>query len=168
MAERDGQDDGADKRDDDPKHDAKGSSGDGADDGDRSEDDDDSDDSDDDEDDGKPSLFRRPLFWIILIVVVAVLVIGGVLWWLHARQYESTDDAFVDAHVVRLAPEVGGRLVSVADVDNRHVEAGRLLAVIEPNGRDAQLGEARANVTQAEAQYRQSLAQVDAAQAAAA
>ena len=125
---------------------------------------------DQDRDDGgddKPSLFRRPLFWIILLVVVVVLVVGGFLYWRHARQYESTDDAFVDAHIVRLAPEVGGRLVAVADVDNRQVRAGRLLAVIEPNGRESQLGEARANVQQAQAQYRQALAQIEVAVAAA-
>ena len=127
--------------------------------------------TDDDQDrdvegDDKPSLFRRPLFWIILVVVVVVLVVGGFLYWRHARQFESTDDAFVDAHIVRLAPEVGGRLVAVADVDNRQVRAGHLLAVIEPNGRESQLGEARANVRQAQAQYRQALAQVEVAVAA--
>ena len=111
----------------------------------------------------KPSIFKKPLFWIILIVVVAALVIGGVLYYLHARQYESTDDAFVDTHIVRLAPQVGGTLVQVANVDNRHVDAGTLLAVIQPNGPEAQLGEAEANVKQAEAQVAEARAQVTAA-----
>ncbi|MBJ6123690.1 HlyD family secretion protein [Sphingomonas mollis] len=111
----------------------------------------------------KPSLFRKPLFWIILIGVVAVLVIGGVLYWLDARQYESTDDAFVDTHIVRLAPQVAGTLVQVADLDNRHVQAGRLLAVIKASGRDAQVAEAQANEQQARAQFAQAQAQVTAA-----
>ena len=117
------------------------------------------------EDEKKKSLFKRPLFWIILAIVVAAIVIGGTLYYLHARKYESTDDAFVDAHIVRLAPQVAGTLVQVADVDNRHVEPGRLLAVIEPSGRDAQLSEAQANVAQAQAQYAQSLSQISAARA---
>ena len=128
---------------------------------------DDDDDDDDDSDDGskekKPSLFKKPLFWIILIAVVIVLVIGGTLYYLHARQYESTDDAFVDAHIVRIAPQVAGTLVSVANIDNRHVEPGRLLAVIEPSGPQAQVAEARANVVQAQAGVQQALAQVSAA-----
>src|SRR3546814_16244487 len=82
----------------------------------------------------KPSLFRRPLFWIILIVVVAAIVIGGLLYYLDARQYESTDDAYVDALIVRLAPTVGGTLKAVADLANRNVEDGRLLAVFQPSG----------------------------------
>lgn len=122
----------------------------------------------DDADDGdngkkKPSIFKRPLFWIILVVVVAALVIGGTLYYLHARQFESTDDAFVDTHIVRISAQSPGRLVQVADLDNRHIAAGRLLAVIEPSGPEAQLAEARANVVQAQAQVQQALAQVSAA-----
>ncbi|HVI99535.1 MAG TPA: HlyD family secretion protein [Sphingomonas sp.] len=114
----------------------------------------------------KPSLFRKPLFWIILIAVAAVIVVGALLYWLDARQYESTDDAFVDAHIVRLAPTVGGTLKAVANLDNRHVDAGRLLAVIEPSGPEAQLAEAQAGVQQAIAQSEQAKAQVVAAEAA--
>ena len=119
----------------------------------------------DHKDDGpkKPSLFKRPLFWIILVCVVAALVIGGTLYYLHARQYESTDDAFVDAHIVRIAAQNAGQLIEVAELDNRHVDAGRLLAVIQPSGPEAQLAEARANVVQAQAQVEQALAQVSAA-----
>ncbi len=123
-------------------------------------------DSDEDKaDDKKPSVFKKPLFWIILVIVVGGLIIGGVLYWLHARQFESTDDAFVDTHIVRLAPQVAGTLVQVADIDNRHVEAGRLLAVIKASGRDAQVAEAQANESQARAQFAQAQAQVTAAEA---
>ena len=113
----------------------------------------------------KKSLFKKPLFWIILIAVVAAIAIGGTLYYLNARQYESTDDAFVDAHIVRLAAQEAGTLTQVANVDNRHVKAGTLLAVIEPSGQVDRLDEAQANVQQAREQYRQQLAQVDSAQA---
>jgi membrane fusion protein (multidrug efflux system) len=126
---------------------------------------DESDDDKADGDDKKPSVFKKPLFWIILVIVVGGLIIGGVLYWLHARQFESTDDAFVDTHIVRLAPQVAGTLVQVADIDNRHVEAGRLLAVIKASGRDAQVAEAQANESQARAQFAQAQAQVTAAEA---
>ena len=124
---------------------------------------DDADDEADGDDEKKPSIFRKPLFWIILIAVVAALVIGGVLYWLHARQFESTDDAFVDSHIVRLSPQVGGQLVQVANVDNRHVDAGTLLAVVQPTGPEAQLAQSQAEVKQAQAQYAQALAQVESA-----
>ncbi|VVT10777.1 Secretion protein HlyD [Sphingomonas aurantiaca] len=123
------------------------------------------DESDESDDDKKPSVFQKPMFWIILVIVVGALIIGGVFYWLHARQFESTDDAFVDTHIVRLAPQVAGTLVQVADIDNRHVEAGRLLAVIKASGRDAQVAEAQANEQQSRAQFAQAQAQVTAAEA---
>jgi membrane fusion protein (multidrug efflux system) len=123
------------------------------------------DESEESEDDKKPSVFQKPLFWIILVIVVGALILGGVFYWLHARQFESTDDAFVDTHIVRLAPQVAGTLVQVADIDNRHVEAGRLLAVIKASGRDAQVAEAQANEQQSRAQFAQAQAQVTAAEA---
>ena len=113
----------------------------------------------------KQSVFNRPVFWIILVCVAAVLVIGALLYWLHARQYESTDDAFIDAHIVRIAPQVSGTLIQVADLDNRHVAAGQLLAVIGASGPQARLTEADANAKQALAQFEQSRAQVAAAEA---
>lgn len=125
----------------------------------------DKDDGKEDDTPRKPSLLRKPLFWIILAVVVAAAVVGSVLYYLDARQYESTDDAFVDAHIVRIAPTVAGTLKEVADLDNKHVEAGRLLAVIQASGPEARVEEAGANVKQAEAQLEQARAQVAAAQA---
>jgi membrane fusion protein (multidrug efflux system) len=128
--------------------------------------DDGADDEDAENDQGEPkkkSLFKRPIFWIILVVVVAIIAIGGTLYYLHARQYQSTDDAFVDAHIVRISAQNAGQLVQVADLDNRHVDAGRLLAVIQPSGPQAQLAEANANVAQAQAQVQQALAQVSSA-----
>jgi len=104
-------------------------------------------------------IYRRPFFWV-LILVAGVAIVGGTLYYLHAREFESTDDAFVDAHIVRIAPEVAGTLIDVANLDNRHVQAGQLLAVIKPTGPEAQLAEARAGVDQAQAQLQQAQAQV--------
>ena len=113
----------------------------------------------------KPSLFSKPLFWIVLIGVVGAIAIGGTLYYLHARQYESTDDAFVDAHIVRISPTVSGTLRFVADADNRHVDPGQLLAVIDAPGSEARVSEAGANAAQAQAQLDQAQAQIVAAQA---
>ena len=123
------------------------------------------DDEDKDEQDNKPPLYKRPLFWIIAGVVAAILIVGGVLYWLHARKYVSTDDAFVDAHIVRIAAQVAGQLTRVPDHDNRHVNQGTLLAVIEPGTPVTQLQQAQAQVAQADAQIQQAEAQVISARA---
>jgi membrane fusion protein (multidrug efflux system) len=122
----------------------------------------------DKEEDTGPPLYERPLFWIIGGIVLFVAIVGGILWWLHARQYESTDDAFVDTHIVRVAPEVPGILIWVASADNRHVKPGDLLAVIKPAGPQAQLEQAQADVKQAAASIAQAQAQLQVARADAA
>lgn len=127
------------------------------------------DDSADDEGDDKPSglpLYKRPLFWIVGGGIALILIVGGLLWWLHARQYQSTDDAFIDTHIVRIAAQVSGQLVRVPDGDNRHVRKGQLLAVIEPGQPEAQVAEAVAGVAQADAAIEQAEARVLSAQAA--
>lgn len=133
---------------------------------DASDDDDDASDDDGDsgdDDDGRPPLYKRPIFWIVVAIVAAVLITGGVLYWLHARRFESTDDAFIDAHIVRIAAQENGRLTLVAPLDNRHVKAGQLLAVIEPGTAQATRAEAVAGIAEADAQIKQAEAGVLAA-----
>jgi membrane fusion protein, multidrug efflux system len=120
---------------------------------------------DEGEEDGPP-LYKRPIFWIVLAMVAAILIVGGILYWLHARKYTSTDDAFVDAHIVRIAAQTSGQLTRVVDKDNRHVDQGQLLAVIEPGQPEAQLAEAQAGVAQADAAIEQAQAKVVSALAA--
>src|SRR5262249_26850014 len=108
--------------------------------------------------DSRP-IWQKPFFWVVVVVALAALI-GGTLHYQYSHQFESTDDAFVDAHIVRIAPEISGTLVSVANLDNRHVKAGELLAVIKPSGPEAQLAEANAGVDQALAQLQQAQAQV--------
>jgi membrane fusion protein (multidrug efflux system) len=117
------------------------------------------------EQDEGPPLYKKPLFWIVLIAVAVMLIVGGILFWLHERQYASTDDAFVDAHIVRIAAEVQGKLIHVAAIDNRHVAAGTLLATIEPYASAASLDQARAQAAQADAGIEQAQAQVVSARA---
>ena len=80
----------------------------------------------------KQSRLRRPIVLLVLGIVVLALIIGGVLWWLHARRYESTDDAFIDVHMTRVAPQVAGRVLRVAVDDNQEVKRGDLLVEIDP------------------------------------
>ena len=62
----------------------------------------------------KQSRLRRPMVLVIIGIVALVVIIGGVLWWLNARRYESTDDSFIDVHMTRVAPQVAGRVRRVA------------------------------------------------------
>jgi membrane fusion protein, multidrug efflux system len=110
----------------------------------------------------KPSLGDRlRQHWMLttigLIALVVCLVIG-VLYWLDARHYESTDDAFVDARSFSVSAKVGGYVTDVMVTDNQHVDSGAVLAQIDTRDYVAARDQAQAQVEQAEA----NIANVDA------
>jgi len=114
----------------------------------------------------KSNPLKNPKVLVIGAIVIVVLLIGGFFYWLHARQYVSTDDAFVDTHVVRLAPQVSGQVMRVLVGDNAVVRAGQVLVEIDSSTVRAQLDQAQAQRGQAIAQIGQAQAQVGVSQAA--
>lgn len=91
--------------------------------------------------------------FLIFFIVLALAVTGAVFWWLHSRQFESTDDAQVDAHLNPITSRVDGTIIKVYVEDNQPVKAGQSL--VDLDSRDfkisldqalAQLGQARSMV----------------------
>ncbi len=112
-------------------------------------------------DDKQPmSRGRKWLYGQIGGAVLLALIVGGVLYWLHARPYESTDDAFIDGFMSQIAPQVAGRVTSLAVRDNEMVKAGQLLVEIDPRDQQVKLDQARAQRANAVAQADQARAQV--------
>ena len=114
----------------------------------------------------KKGLLQRPVTLVILVIAVLALLIGGVLYWLHARQFQSTDDAFIDTHLIRLAPRISGRVSDVLVEDNQRVQAGQAVIKLDPFDQQTQLAQAQAQKAQAQAQIDQAQAMLvqDAAQ----
>jgi membrane fusion protein, multidrug efflux system len=113
----------------------------------------------------KGGLFRRPAIRIAAVVLIAAVVVAGVIWWLIARQYEDTDDAFIDTHIVQVAPQIGGRIAHIMVNDNQEVRKGQLLVEIDPSDEIARLNQTLAQEHQAETQLGQANAQVGVSQA---
>ena len=61
----------------------------------------------------KKSVFSNPWVKYGGIALLIVLVIAGIVWWLIARQYEDTDDAFIDTHIVHISPQIAGQVIAV-------------------------------------------------------
>src|SRR5437588_3528948 len=51
----------------------------------------------------KRRLYKRPGFLIGAIVLVLLAAFFGIRYWLYARSHESTDDAFIDGHIVQVS-----------------------------------------------------------------
>ena len=85
----------------------------------------------------------------ILIVILAALV---AMWlWHHYERSPWTRDGRVRADVVRVTPDIGGLVTSVAVKDNQPVRAGQLLFVIDQPRYSLAVEQARAGVAAAQA-----------------
>jgi membrane fusion protein (multidrug efflux system) len=94
----------------------------------------------------------HPLRKILIIAGVAVLLIVGLVWWLHARHFEDTDDALVDGHTSGLASRISGTVVAVYSEDNQRVQAGQVVADLDPRDYQMAMEQARAQLSQAQKQ----------------
>ncbi len=88
---------------------------------------------------------------VVLLAVLGAAAVGAGGWALAHRGLESTDDAQIDAEIVALAPRTSGVVVKVGFEDNDRVEAGRVLAELDPEPAKAKLAQAEANLEGARA-----------------
>ncbi len=73
--------------------------------------------------------------------------------------FESTDDAFIEAHVTPIAPQIAGQVVSLLVADNQEVHQGDLLLAIDARDAQAQLDQAHAGRDAADSRLVQAQAQ---------
>lgn len=107
----------------------------------------------------KPRRFyQSPWFKLAAVLIVVALIVGGVIWWLNARQFEDTDDAFIDTHIVHVAPQIAGQVIAIRVTDNELVHRGQVIADLNPQDEAARLAQAQAQGAQAETQLQQVLA----------
>src|SRR5262249_35442 len=100
----------------------------------------------------RPRLVRWA-FWCAAAGLAAVAVYFGIPWWTYRLAHSITDDAFVEAHIVNVAPEmVSGRIVRFLVEENDRVEQGQVLAEIEPVHYRDQVEQARGKLELAEAE----------------
>lgn len=100
---------------------------------------------------------RRNIFAGIGVLAAAAAV--GIYYVSFVAPYEFTDDAFVEAHVTPIAPQVAGRVLSVLVEDNQEVKQGDVLVQVDPSDYQAKLDEAKANLAAAQSRLNQARAQ---------
>jgi membrane fusion protein (multidrug efflux system) len=91
----------------------------------------------------------------IVIAVVILLIIGGSLFYWHSTFSEDTDDAQVDGDLYQVSSRVTGQVIDVKVKDDEFVQAGQLIAEIDPKDYQVAFDQAQANLASAEADYTQ-------------
>jgi membrane fusion protein, multidrug efflux system len=95
----------------------------------------------------KKSPSKRASRWILLALAMVALA-GGSMWWLHAQNYENTDDAQIEGHLDLVSTRISGTVTYINPLveDTHFVEAGTLLLELDPRDYAAELEHAKANL----------------------
>jgi membrane fusion protein (multidrug efflux system) len=97
---------------------------------------------------------------VSLIVLAILALVLGSSYLLFAMSRESTDDAFIQGHIVSASARVDGHITRVYVQDNQWVEKGDLLAELDERDFQVSVDLASAAMSAAQASAEQSRAQV--------
>ncbi len=91
---------------------------------------------------------RKRMMTLLVVVIVIAAIAYGLYYFLVARFYESTDDAYVNGNVVQITPQVTGTVIAVNADDTQSIRTGQPL--VQPDAADARvaLQQAEANLAQ--------------------
>lgn len=107
---------------------------------------------------------RRPDRRTVMMGIGAVLLLGliawGVRWWFVGRFIQSTDDAYLQADSVTVAPKVSGYVTEVYVADNQAVTAGQELVRLDGRQYQAILEQATAAIAARKADIERGNAQL--------
>jgi membrane fusion protein (multidrug efflux system) len=74
----------------------------------------------------------KKLTWIIFFLLMILVAVGVTFYVVYSERYPSTDDSYVQAHVVNIAPQVSGSVNTVLVKNQQFVKKGQLLFTIDP------------------------------------
>jgi len=94
----------------------------------------------------KPGMRRRTLLLTGGAILLIIGAVWGLRWWTVGRFIESTDDAYLQADSVTIAPKVSGYVAEVYVADNQSVKAGEPLVRLDRRQYQAVLEQANATI----------------------
>ena len=99
--------------------------------------------------DTRPEYLKKRV--LVPSITGIIFLICGLFYAVHTVYYKSTDDAFIEGHVITVAPRVSGPVLHLNIEDNQDVKKGDLLLEIDPNDYQAKLRETKAKLEEAKA-----------------
>jgi membrane fusion protein (multidrug efflux system) len=91
--------------------------------------------------------------WLVIAAVAAIAALLAIIPAVRfSLAHESTDDAFIDGHIISIASKVAGQVTAVYVEDNQLVKAGEALVDIDPRDYQAKVAEQRGKLAAAVAE----------------
>ena len=97
---------------------------------------------------------RKILLISVAILVLIVSILWFAYWFLVARNYQSTDDAYVAGNVIQITPQVSGTVVEINADDTDYVNQSKVLVRLDPTDADVALKQSEAELAQSVRQAR--------------
>lgn len=101
------------------------------------------------EEDDRPSYQKKRV--IVPAITAIIFFLTGVYFMVNSIYYQSTDDAFVEGHIVSIAPRVSGPVEKMYISDNLPVKKNQLLLEIDPSDYAVKLAQSKAKLAEAKA-----------------
>jgi len=111
----------------------------------------------------KPDTGRRQQLFTLLGAVIVLAAIAYFFYWLLvASHHVATDDAYINADVALVTPQVAGSIIAAPITDTKPVKKGDILVVIDPSDYKIALASAKATLDQTSRQVQGDFANNDA------
>jgi membrane fusion protein (multidrug efflux system) len=97
----------------------------------------------------RPANGRRAPRWLLPLVLILVVVVGGPFgyrWWLEYTSSEYTDNATMQGSVVSISSKITGTIAGVDVVDYQRVQAGDVLVRLDQSDLEVSLRQAQASL----------------------
>lgn len=99
--------------------------------------------------DTRPEYMKKRV--IVPSITAIIFLLFGIYITIHSIFYQSTDDAFIEGHIVSIAPRVEGPVLKLLIDDNQLVKKGDLLLEIDPKDYEVKLAQTKAKLEEAQA-----------------
>ena len=80
------------------------------------------------------------------VCILIALIIGGYFYFQHEKLNPNTDDAYIKADVLNIAPRVNGKITAIYVQDHQYVKKGQALFAIDPTPFNIAIAQAEAKV----------------------
>jgi membrane fusion protein (multidrug efflux system) len=93
---------------------------------------------------------KKKIKVIVSLVLVVAISITVFCYWRYSQIHPSTDDAYLQANVINIVPQVAGKITELAVNNNQQIKKDQLLFVIDPEPYQLAVNKAQAQLVLAQ------------------
>ena len=89
---------------------------------------------------------RQKILVALALIFGTAAIVYGIFWFIHARNFETTDNAYVQGNIVQITPQISGTVIGIGAQDTDFVKAGQTLIKLDPADSQVALDQADAQL----------------------